>query len=73
MLSFLPGPLICALSFVCYTLNTFLWLIPILLSSFLKALVPIKGWQKLFSYLLDQMASNWVAVTSRYSERVYAY
>jgi len=64
MLSFLPAPLIAVISFLLYALNTFLWLIPIIIFSFLKALIPLKGWQKVFSYLLDQMASNWVGVNS---------
>jgi 1-acyl-sn-glycerol-3-phosphate acyltransferase len=40
------------------------WLIPILIFSFLKALLPFKPWQTLMSYLLDAMASNWVAVNT---------
>jgi len=60
MLNFLPWPLIGLLSFVIYTINTLVWIIPIIIFSILKALVPVAGWQKLFSYLLDQMASNWV-------------
>jgi len=64
MFSFLPAPIIGAISFLLYAINTFLWLIPIIIFSFLKALVPLTGWQKVFSYLLDQMASNWVAVNT---------
>lgn len=64
MFSFLPAPLLFLLSFFFYTINTLFWLIPIVLFSFLKALVPISGWQKLFSYLLDQMASCWVSVNT---------
>ncbi|NMP30627.1 acyltransferase [Thalassotalea sp. M1531] len=64
MLNFLPGPIKGSISFLLYAINTLFWLIPIVICSFLKALVPIKGWQKLFSYLLDQMASNWVAVNT---------
>jgi 1-acyl-sn-glycerol-3-phosphate acyltransferase len=60
MLHFLPGPIIGCISFVLYIANTILWLIPILICSLLKALVPLRLWQKFFSYLLDQMASNWV-------------
>lgn len=60
MLSFLPRPLIGLISLLCYTINTLLWVLPVVVSSLLKALVPAKGWQKLFSYLLDRMASNWV-------------
>ena len=64
MLSFLPAPIICFCSFILYFLNTIFWLIPIIIGSFLKALVPLKPWQKFFSYWLDQMASNWVAVNT---------
>ncbi len=64
MLNFLPTPIILFFSLLFYALNTLIWLLPILLFSFLKALLPITGWQKLMSYLLDTMASNWVAVNS---------
>jgi len=64
MLNFLPTPIILFFSLLFYALNTLIWLLPILLFSFLKALLPITGWQKLMSYLLDAMASNWVAVNS---------
>lgn len=60
MLHFLPAPIIGCISFAIYIANTILWLIPILICSLLKALVPLKLWQTFFSYLLDQMASNWV-------------
>jgi len=60
MLHFLPGPIIACFSVLLYLANTLLWLLPILIFSLLKALGPIPLWQKFFSYLLDQMASNWV-------------
>ena len=41
MLNFLPAPLIALLSFSLYALNTIFWLIPILVFSLLKALIPI--------------------------------
>lgn len=64
MLNFLPSLLIGLLSFSFYALNTLFWLIPIVVFSILKALLPFRYWQKLFSYLLDHMASNWVAVNT---------
>lgn len=64
MLNFLPGPLKGAISFILYFLNTLFWLCPIVVFSFFKALIPLPFWQKFFSYLLDQMASNWVAVNT---------
>lgn len=64
MLNFLPGPLIGFLSLFLYLINTIFWLIPILLFSLLKALFPFALTQKIFSYLLDLMASNWVAFNS---------
>jgi 1-acyl-sn-glycerol-3-phosphate acyltransferase len=64
MLNFLPSPLIAILSFSFYALNTIFWLIPILVFSLFKALIPLSYSQKIFSYLLDLMASNWVAVNT---------
>jgi 1-acyl-sn-glycerol-3-phosphate acyltransferase len=64
MLNFLPSAIIGGLSFIFYIVNTILWLIPILVFSLLKALIPLRSWQKIFSYLLDQMASNWVLLNT---------
>jgi len=64
MLNFLPAKLIGFLSLILYTLNTIFWLLPILVFSLLKALIPIKTFQKIFSYLLDLMASCWVAMNT---------
>jgi|TARA_B110000091_G_scaffold141891_1_gene151526 1-acyl-sn-glycerol-3-phosphate acyltransferase len=65
MLSFLPATIIGIISFVLYIINTIIWLIPIVIFSLLKALVPFPLWRKFFSRLLDQMASNWVAVNTQ--------
>lgn len=64
MLNFLPSPVIGLLSFIFYTINTLFWLIPIIVFSILKALLPFDAWRTLFSYLLDRMASNWVALNT---------
>jgi 1-acyl-sn-glycerol-3-phosphate acyltransferase len=64
MLNFLPSLLIHIISLTIYTVNTIFWLIPIVVFSFCKAIIPLKFSQKIFSYLLDQMASNWVAVNT---------
>ena len=64
MLNFLPGKLIGCLSFSLYILNTIFWLMPILVFSLFKALIPLRFSKKVFSYLLDLMASNWVATNS---------
>ena len=60
MLNFLPATIIGLLSFTLYILNTIFWLLPILLFSLFKALIPLGQSKKIFSYLLDMMASNWV-------------
>lgn len=64
MLGFLPVPIIGLLSFAIYTINTLFWLIPILIFSFCKFIIPFKFSQKIFTYLLDRMASNWVALNT---------
>lgn len=64
MFNFLPASLIAAFSFSFYAINTVFWLIPILVFSLFKAFIPLNFSQKIFSYLLDLMASNWVAVNT---------
>ena len=70
MLNFLPVPIILILSFSFYALNTLFWLIPILVFSLFKALIPLAFSQKFFSYLLDLMASNWVAVNT-FNQKIF--
>ena len=64
MLNFLPAPLIALISFSFYALNTIFWVIPIVIFSLFKALIPLDFSRKSFSYLLDLMASNWVAINT---------
>ncbi len=64
MLNFLPAKLIGFLSLFLYTINTIFWLMPILIFSLFKAMIPLGFYQKMFSYLLDLMASNWVAMNT---------
>ncbi len=64
MFNFLPAPIIAVITFSLYAINTLFWLIPILVFSLLKAIIPLSFSQKAFSYLLDLMASNWVAVNT---------
>lgn len=64
MLNFLPAKLIGFISFSLYIINTIFWLIPILVFSLFKAFIPLRLSKKIFSYLLDLMASNWVATNS---------
>lgn len=71
MLNFLPSWVIGFISFSFYFLNTIFWLIPIIVFSCLKAIIPITLSRTFFSYLLDQMASNWVAVNTLIQQLFY--
>ncbi len=51
--------LVGTVSVIGYFLNTFFWVIPIVILSFLK-LIPITPWQKMLSYLLDGCATSWI-------------
>jgi len=62
MLNFLPARLIFFLSMLLYSINTIFWLLPILIFSLFKAFLPFRLTRKIFSYLVDLMASNWVLV-----------
>jgi 1-acyl-sn-glycerol-3-phosphate acyltransferase len=64
MLNFLSPLLIHIISLTIYTINTLFWLIPIIIFSFCKAIIPLTFAKKIFSYLLDQMASNWVGINT---------
>jgi 1-acyl-sn-glycerol-3-phosphate acyltransferase len=64
MLHLLPKSLKLLAALLLYFCNTLFWLMPILLFSLLKALIPLRAWRTLMSRFLDQMASNWVAINS---------
>jgi 1-acyl-sn-glycerol-3-phosphate acyltransferase len=64
MLAWLPKPLLGLFSCLFYVLNTLLWVVPIVLGSVIKAIIPLLFWQRLWSYLLDRMASNWVVLNT---------
>lgn len=63
MLHFLPAPIIGAVSFLMYILNTLFWAVPIMLLAVLK-LPPIHRWRKWVTILLDQCASAWITVNN---------
>lgn len=62
MLSIFTQKVAGAIAFLCYLLNTIFWLIPIVIFSLLKTIVPFKAPQKTLNYLLDGCASNWISV-----------
>jgi 1-acyl-sn-glycerol-3-phosphate acyltransferase len=49
-----------AVSFLLYFINTLFWVVPILILSLLKFLIPLSFWQTWTSYLLDGCATMWV-------------
>lgn len=51
-----------AIAFICYLLNTIFWLIPIIILSLLKRVIPLQAAQKTLMHLLDGCASNWISV-----------
>ncbi len=50
-----------AVSFLLYVINTLFWVVPILILSLLKFIIPLAFWQKFTSYLLDGCATMWVS------------
>lgn len=51
-----------SLAFVCYLVNTIFWLIPIVILSLLKSILPFRFCQKILNMLLDGCATNWISV-----------
>ncbi|MFT7683249.1 MAG: 1-acyl-sn-glycerol-3-phosphate acyltransferase [Moritella dasanensis] len=62
MLSIFTQKVAGAIAFLCYLFNTIFWLIPILILSLLKTLLPFIAATKVLSQLLDGCASNWISV-----------
>ncbi len=60
MLSFLPGWLRGACSFLLYMVNTVFWCIPLFAVSILKFLVPIRPFRDLCSWVLVQIGFLWI-------------
>jgi 1-acyl-sn-glycerol-3-phosphate acyltransferase len=51
------------LAFICYLINTIVWVLPILAFSLLK-LLPNSHINRFCSYVLDHCASNWISVNT---------
>lgn len=66
MFYFLRG----CLSTLVYVVNTVFWCTPLFIGSFLKLLIPLNFWQKMWSYLLDFIAQSWVACNTL-NQRVF--
>lgn len=64
MLSFLPGPLQCIIALSLYVVNSIVLVIPLIITSVLKFLIPFEFWQYLSRLLIDIIASAWVRVNS---------
>ena len=64
MLQFLPAPVLGAISFMLYLVNTLFWSTPILVFGLVKALLPITPVQKGLSKILHFFAGSWVTCNS---------
>ena len=64
MLSFLPASVKCVLSFSGMVINTFFWASFLFPITFLKLIIPIKGWRKLCGKVLIFIATNWISVNN---------
>ncbi|MFT5879681.1 MAG: 1-acyl-sn-glycerol-3-phosphate acyltransferase [Moritella sp.] len=64
MLSGLTHKLAGCTAFLAYLFNTIFWLIPIVMLSLLKTIMPIKSAQTFLNHLLDGCATNWISVNS---------
>jgi 1-acyl-sn-glycerol-3-phosphate acyltransferase len=58
----LPGFLVGAISLFLHTINTFFWVLPILLFALVKLILPIKLVTTVCNYLLNFFASSWISV-----------
>ncbi|WP_034475162.1 acyltransferase [Aestuariibacter salexigens] len=57
------------LSILGYGINTLFWVIPLLIFSFFKLIIPIQGFRKAISHLIDGCATCWISVNN-FNQRV---
>ncbi len=60
MFKALPAPVRGVFAFVIFVVNTFFWCIPLFIMAVLKAVVPVRGWRRGCSRLLNAIAENWI-------------
>jgi 1-acyl-sn-glycerol-3-phosphate acyltransferase len=60
----LPGPLRGILSFFGYLFNTLFWVIPLFLFALFKALIPIDGWRRACSRVINGSATRWIGLNN---------
>lgn len=60
MLSFLPAPLLGVLSTTLIVSNTVMCCIPLFLFSFVKLIIPLRGWQTFWTKILIIIAETWI-------------
>ncbi|HUT53565.1 MAG TPA: acyltransferase [bacterium] len=64
MLSFLPGPVKGALSFLLIVINTVFWCLLLFPMAFLKFIFPVPAWRRLCGKALNAIATNWIMVNN---------
>lgn len=64
MLSFLPAPLRGLLAFLFMALNTLISIVPLLVVTLFRLLIPIKPWGRVCAWVMIKIAENWMAVNS---------
>lgn len=64
MLGIVGRNIIGTISVICYFINTVFWVIPIVILSFLKLLIPIQQWRTFVSYFIDGSATSWITINN---------
>jgi 1-acyl-sn-glycerol-3-phosphate acyltransferase len=60
----LPGPVRGLLSLLLYAANTVFWTLPLFAVAFLKFIIPIRGWRRLCTKILNAIAENWITINN---------
>ncbi len=64
MLSFLPSWLLGPLAFLLFVGNTLFWTPALLAAALLKAVLPLKGWRRLWTAVVTAVAEAWTSVNN---------
>jgi len=61
VLTFLPGPVRGALALLLFTVNTIVWVVPLVLLHLVKLLAPAPGWRRFWGSLQNRIGTAWVS------------
>ncbi len=68
MLSFLPPPLVGVIVSTLFVLNLVIWAVPVYTAILFKLIIPLRGWRRAWTRIMDRLCGWWAACNSLLAE-----